>query len=67
MPDGLGATPEEIAEYQTTLKAAQKALSTMKSSPLNRINFDKAIFDLEAAYNEMKSPPKRDNYSRSNA
>lgn len=54
MPDGLGATPEEIAEYERTLKAAQKALRTMKSSPFIRANFDKAIVDLESAYEGMK-------------
>lgn len=56
MPDGLGATLEEIAEYEKTLKTAQKALGTMKSSPFVRANFDKAIADLETAYKEMKKP-----------
>lgn len=56
MLDGLGATLEEIAEYEKTLKAAQKALGTMKSSPFVRMNFDKAIADLESACNEMKNP-----------
>lgn len=61
MPNGLGATPEEIAEYEKTFKAAQKALGTMKSSPFTRANFDKAIADLESAYGGMKNPPTKGN------
>lgn len=56
MPDGLGATPEEIAEYEKTLKAAKKVLGTMKRSLFVRANFDKDIADLETAYKEMKKP-----------
>lgn len=56
MPDGLGATTEEIAHYEKVLNAGLRVIRVMQTSPLNRANFDKEIADLHAAYNEMENP-----------